>query len=213
QRLVEQLSNLDAKLRREMRVELRAIQRRVGTTMVFVTHDQEEALALSDRIAVLNGGRIEQLGTPDEVYRRPATRFVAQFIGAANVLEGTATGTGGLDLGGLVVNGLPDLPEGERAVVAIRPERVRLTAPVTAAGPETGAGVAGTVGYRSFAGDAWHAEVRLADGRTLSVRIADTGAGASDPPGAGTPVVASWDPADVIVLERGGASRPATEAR
>ncbi|MCF6476072.1 ABC transporter ATP-binding protein [Nonomuraea sp. MG754425] len=211
--LDEPLSNLDAKLRREMRVELRAIQRRVGTTMVFVTHDQEEALALSDRIAVLNGGRIEQLGTPDEVYRRPATRFVAQFIGAANVLEGTATGTGGLDLGGLVVNALPGLPEGERAVVAIRPERVRLTAPGTAAGPETGAGVAGTVGYRSFAGDAWHAEVRLADGRTLSVRIADTGAGASDPPGAGTPVVASWDPADVIVLERGGASRPATEAR
>ncbi|GAA2212569.1 ABC transporter ATP-binding protein [Nonomuraea monospora] len=196
--LDEPLSNLDAKLRREMRVELRAIQRRIGTTMVFVTHDQEEALALSDRIAVMNGGRIEQLGTPDEVYRRPATRFVAQFIGAANVLEGTADGAGGLRLGdGLLAGGLPDLPEGERAVVAIRPERIRLAA--------GGAGLAGTVGYRAFAGDAWHVEVRLADGRTLSVQIADTGVGSADPPGAGTPVVAAWDPADVIVLETGAA--------
>ncbi|MEV0617757.1 ABC transporter ATP-binding protein [Nonomuraea sp. NPDC050404] len=196
--LDEPLSNLDAKLRREMRVELRAIQRRIGTTMVFVTHDQEEALALSDRVAVMNGGRIEQLGTPDEVYRRPATRFVAQFIGAANVLEGTVT-AGGLDLGGgLVVGGLPGLVEGERAVVAIRPERIRLS--------EAGAGTAGTVGYRAFAGDAWHVEVRLADGRMLSVQLPDTGAGAADPPGAGTSVVASWDPADVIVLESGAGS-------
>jgi putative spermidine/putrescine transport system ATP-binding protein len=196
--LDEPLSNLDAKLRREMRVELRAIQRRIGTTMVFVTHDQEEALALSDRVAVMNGGRIEQLGTPDEVYRRPATRFVAQFIGAANVLEGTVT-AGGLDLGGgLVAGGLPGLVEGERAVVAIRPERIRLSG--------TGAGTAGTVGYRAFAGDAWHVEVRLADGRTLSVQLPDAGAGAADPPGAGTPVVASWDPADVIVLEAGKGS-------
>jgi spermidine/putrescine ABC transporter ATP-binding subunit len=194
--LDEPLSNLDAKLRREMRAELRAIQRRIGTTMVFVTHDQEEALALSDRVAVMNGGRIEHLGTPDEVYRRPATRFTAQFIGAANVLEGTITAAGTLDAGGIVVDCGP-LPAGpgERAVVAIRPERVRLRT------QDTG-GVAGTVGYRAFAGDAWHVEVRLADGRALSVRVPDTGADA-DPPGAGTPVVARWDPADVIVLETG----------
>ncbi|MEV0387552.1 ABC transporter ATP-binding protein [Nonomuraea sp. NPDC050643] len=210
--LDEPLSNLDAKLRREMRVELRAIQARIGTTMVFVTHDQEEALALSDRVAVMNGGRIEQIGTPDEVYRRPATRFVAQFIGAANVLEGTVTESG-LDLGGLVVAGLtggdgygdgdaPRLRRGERAVVAIRPERIRLTLPETALA-EGRASAAGTVGYRAFAGDAWHVEVRLANGRTLSAQIADTGAGVADPPGAGTSVVASWDRADVIVLETG----------
>ncbi|WP_436839214.1 ABC transporter ATP-binding protein [Nonomuraea angiospora] len=195
--LDEPLSNLDAKLRREMRVELRAIQRRIGTTMVFVTHDQEEALALSDRVAVMNGGRVEQLGTPDEVYRRPATRFVAQFIGAANVLEGTVTDSGALDSGGIVVEcGLLSLRPGERAVVAVRPERIRLATP----GPGA-EGVAGTVGYRAFAGDAWHVEVRLADGRILSVQVADTGAGAEDPPGAGTSVLARWDPADVILLE------------
>ncbi|WP_235030890.1 ABC transporter ATP-binding protein [Nonomuraea solani] len=199
--LDEPLSNLDAKLRREMRVELRAIQARIGTTMVFVTHDQEEALALSDRVAVMNGGRIEQIGTPDEVYRRPATRFVAQFIGAANVLEGTVTESGGLDLGGLTVDGALDFGEGERAVVAIRPERIRLAEPGTTVS-EAAASVPGTVGYRAFAGDAWHVEVRLADGRTLSAQIADTGAGAADPPGAGTPVVANWDRADMIVLER-----------
>ncbi|MGW0806000.1 ABC transporter ATP-binding protein [Nonomuraea sp. NPDC002799] len=215
--LDEPLSNLDAKLRREMRVELRAIQRRIGTTMVFVTHDQEEALALSDRVAIMNGGRIEQLGTPDEVYRRPATRFVAQFIGAANVLEGTVTAEGGLDTDGITVGGIaggiagsgaPGLRPGEHAVVAIRPERIRLATP--ASDDRVTAGVAGTVGYRAFAGDAWQVEVRLADGRTLSVQVADTGAGSADPPGAGTPVVATWDPADVIVLET-GSGRPDVE--
>jgi putative spermidine/putrescine transport system ATP-binding protein len=211
--LDEPLSNLDAKLRREMRVELRAIQRRIGTTMVFVTHDQEEALALSDRIAVMNGGRIEQLGAPDEVYRRPATRFVAQFIGAANVLEGTVA-DGRLDVDGILLDAgpLPVRP-GDRAVVAIRPERIRLnTRPNTrpsAKGQGTdgqgadGQGVPGTVGYRAFAGDAWHVEVRLANGRTLTVQVADTGADSADPPGAGSAVVAHWDPADVIVLDTG----------
>lgn len=198
--LDEPLSNLDAKLRAEMRVELRAIQRRIGTTMVFVTHDQEEALALSDRVAVMNGGRIEQLGTPDEVYRRPATRFVAQFIGAANVLEGTVA-DGRLDVDGILLDPGPlRLRQGDRAVVAIRPERIRLT--TDGQGPD-GRGVAGTVGYRAFAGDAWHVEVRLANGRTLTVQVADTGANSADPPGAGSAVVAHWDPADVIVLDTG----------
>jgi putative spermidine/putrescine transport system ATP-binding protein len=201
--LDEPLSNLDAQLRREMRVELRAIQRRIGTTMVFVTHDQEEALALSDRIAVLNGGRIEQLGTPDEVYRRPATRFVAQFIGAANVLEG-AVSDGRLDVDGILLEAGPlPLRTGDRAVVAIRPERIRLgtPGPVVTGPVVAGPGVSGTVGYRSFTGDAWHVEVRLASGRSLSVHVADTGAGSADPPDTGSSVVAHWDPADVIVLD------------
>ncbi|MEU4225563.1 ABC transporter ATP-binding protein [Nonomuraea sp. NPDC026600] len=218
--LDEPLSNLDAKLRAEMRVELRAIQRRIGTTMVFVTHDQEEALALSDRVAVMNGGRIEQLGSPDEVYRRPATRFVAQFIGAANVLEGTVA-DGRLDVDGILLDPGPlPLRPGGRAVVAIRPERIRLSTPGQAtdgqgaddqgaSGQGTdGQGVAGTVGYRAFAGDAWHVEVRLANGRTLTVHVADTGANSADPPGAGSAVVAHWDPADVIVLDTGAAGDP-----
>ncbi|MFD0690605.1 ABC transporter ATP-binding protein [Actinomadura fibrosa] len=200
--LDEPLSNLDAKLRREMRVELRKIQRSVGTTMVFVTHDQEEALSLSDRIAVLNGGRLEQLGTPDEVYRRPASRFVAQFIGAANVLEGTVRDDGSLDVGGAAVaTGLPDPVPGREAVVAVRPERIRLSPAAGAAGPA--AGVTGTVSYRAFTGDAWQVEVRTAGGLVLTVRVADSGAGGADPPGTGTAVTASWDPADLIVLEPG----------
>jgi putative spermidine/putrescine transport system ATP-binding protein len=195
--LDEPLSNLDAKLRREMRVELRAIQRRVGTTMVFVTHDQEEALSLSDRIAVLNGGRLEQLGTPDEVYRRPASRFVAQFIGAANVLEGTVREDGVLDAGGIALDA-PGLVPGHEAVVAIRPERIRLVQ-----GDTQGAGAAGTVTYRAFTGDAWQVEVRVTGGPTLTVQVADTGAGTVDPPGAGSAVTLSWDTADLIVLESG----------
>ncbi|WP_329095884.1 ABC transporter ATP-binding protein [Actinomadura citrea] len=199
--LDEPLSNLDAKLRREMRVELRKIQRSVGTTMVFVTHDQEEALSLSDRIAVLNGGRLEQLDTPDEVYRRPASRFVAQFIGAANVLEGTVREDLALDVGGLAVPvGLPDPVPGRKAVVAIRPERIRLA---PAAGTGAATGVTGTVAYRSFTGGAWQVEVRTAGGLVLTVHVADSGAGSADPPGTGTAVTASWDPADLIVLDSG----------
>jgi iron(III) transport system ATP-binding protein len=83
----EPLSNLDARLRAEMRGEIRAIQRRVGITSVYVTHDQAEAMALSDRIAVMRAGRLEQVGTPVEVYARPATRFVAEFVGRVNFLE------------------------------------------------------------------------------------------------------------------------------
>ena len=88
--LDEPLGALDLKLRQQMQVELKEIQREVGITFVFVTHDQEEALTMSDRIAVVNAGRLEQVGAPAEVYERPATRFVAEFVGTSNLLEGTA---------------------------------------------------------------------------------------------------------------------------
>src|SRR5919199_560120 len=91
--LDEPLGALDLKLREEMQVELKAIQREVGITFVFVTHDQEEALSLSDRVAVFNKGRIEQVGTPQEVYERPATAFVAGFVGTSNLLSPEATRT------------------------------------------------------------------------------------------------------------------------
>ena len=88
----EPLSNLDAKLRAEMRVELRELQRRLDITSLYVTHDQEEALAISDRVIVMNGGRIEQIGTPEEIYNRPRSRFVADFVGSANLIEGKVRG-------------------------------------------------------------------------------------------------------------------------
>jgi iron(III) transport system ATP-binding protein len=92
--LDEPLSNLDAKLRAQMRIELRELQQRIGLTSVYVTHDQEEALAISDRIVVMNSGHIEQVGTPADIYDRPRTRFVADFVGAANILDGRVEGQG-----------------------------------------------------------------------------------------------------------------------
>ena len=91
----EPLSNLDAKLRAEMRVELRELQRRLEITSLYVTHDQEEALAISDRVIVMNGGRIEQIGTPEDIYNRPHSRFVADFVGSANLIAGTVRGPSG----------------------------------------------------------------------------------------------------------------------
>ena len=91
----EPLSNLDAKLRAEMRVELRELQRRLDITSLYVTHDQEEALAISDRVIVMNGGRIEQIGTPEDIYNRPHSRFVADFVGSANLIAGKVRGPSG----------------------------------------------------------------------------------------------------------------------
>jgi spermidine/putrescine ABC transporter ATP-binding subunit len=127
--LDEPLAALDKRLREEMRDELRAIQRSVGITTVFVTHDQTEALGLSDRIAVMRGGRIEQLGAPREIYERPATRFVADFIGASTVLRGRAVGADRVEMAGgaiLRVAGRRALAAGADVELAIRPERVRL---------------------------------------------------------------------------------------
>jgi spermidine/putrescine ABC transporter ATP-binding subunit len=129
--LDEPLAALDKKLRQEMRDELRAIQRSVGITTIFVTHDQAEALGLSDRIAVMSRGRIEQLGAPREIYEHPATRFVADFIGASTVLRGRAVGADRIAVGPeatLRLAGAPALRPGAEVEVAIRPERVGVAA-------------------------------------------------------------------------------------
>ncbi|BEL02458.1 ABC transporter ATP-binding protein [Actinoplanes sichuanensis] len=123
--LDEPLSALDAKVRVQLRDEIRRIQTEVGTTTLFVTHDQEEALAVADRVGVMRAGKLEQLATPSEVYLRPATAFVADFVGTSNRLPGTVTG-GGVDVLG---NRLPLVsPHSEGAVIAlIRPEAVEVT--------------------------------------------------------------------------------------
>ena len=138
--LDEPLAALDRKLREEMRGELREIQRAVGITTIFVTHDQTEALSLSDRVAVMRGGRIEQLAAPREIYERPATRFVADFIGASSRLSGRATAPDVVELhpGVLVrVHVGRALVVGEPVELAIRPERV-LVGQGTDASPVTG---------------------------------------------------------------------------
>ncbi len=125
--LDEPLAALDRKLREEMRTELKEIQRAVGITTIFVTHDQHEALGLSDRVAVMNAGRIEHLGTPREVYQRPATGFVADFIGASSALEGRVVDARTVALAGgqqIAVRLQRPLEPGARVRLLIRPERV-----------------------------------------------------------------------------------------
>ncbi|MFJ7423056.1 ABC transporter ATP-binding protein [Streptomyces uncialis] len=126
--LDEPLGALDQKLRAEMQLELKKIQREVGVTFVTVTHDQEEALTMSDRIAVMDGGRVLQVDTPEAIYERPATRFVANFIGTSNFLTGTLGG-GRLGVDGLGNIAVPDghgHPDGTPVHLAVRPENVRL---------------------------------------------------------------------------------------
>jgi putative spermidine/putrescine transport system ATP-binding protein len=128
--LDEPLSNLDAKLRVKVRDEIREIQRRVGITTVFVTHDQDEALSISDRIAVMNGGRIEQYADARTLYRQPATRFVAEFIGSMNFLPGTVRPDGALDIVGaglMPCQEVSNAPSGA-CVLAVRPEDLRISA-------------------------------------------------------------------------------------
>lgn len=122
--LDEPLSALDAKLRQRMRSELKALQRETGITFVFVTHDQDEALAMSDRIAVMQGGRVQQLGRPEEIYEAPANRFVADFIGGANLIP-ARIGASGAEAEGLGVVPATGAP-GAEVTLAIRPERLAI---------------------------------------------------------------------------------------
>jgi iron(III) transport system ATP-binding protein len=143
--LDEPLSNLDAKLRERMRTELKELQRRTGITFVYVTHDQAEALALSDHVAVMSGGRLQQYGTPFEVYAHPANRMVADFMGLVNLVPGKvralANGGGTVEISPdltLDVAALDGLKPGESVDVAIRPENIRLTALASEASGQRG---------------------------------------------------------------------------
>jgi ABC-type Fe3+/spermidine/putrescine transport system ATPase subunit len=217
--LDEPLSNLDALLRDEMRVELKRLQERLATTMIFVTHDQAEALALSDRVVVMDRGRVEQVGRPEEVYRRPATPFVARFLGRANFLPGVVASrdaegvTVALD-GGLAVhaNGRDGLALGQPVQAAVRQESIRLVRPVAEPGPDGGEAAApraaparlnrfpATVVFHAFAGQAHHYVVQLAGGRELQV----VAPGAAPAVARGAAIHVEWAPADVILLAGDG---------
>jgi iron(III) transport system ATP-binding protein len=170
--LDEPLSNLDAKLRERMRLELKALQRRTHITFVYVTHDQGEALALSDRIAVLHKGRLQQYGTPREVYARPANRVVADFMGLVNLLPATVLEAHG-DTGVVAAGPLRlrvSLPQGtgtrDRVDLAIRPENIRINAPD---GTAEGAAPA-RVAERSYLGNLSEYYVTLEGGLRLRVQ-------------------------------------------
>ena len=188
----EPLGALDRKLRQAMQVELKELQRALGVTLVFVTHDQEEALAMSDRIGVMNAGRLEQVGAPAEIYDRPRTRFVAEFIGEINLIEGTVSGGRFAAADG---RGLPAPPAGDGpAALALRPEKLRIVA--------AGAGVIdGVVSDASFLGDQVLYSVALAEGRRLLVKEGNPGTGALRRNGAG--VGLRWEAQDAAILRDG----------
>jgi iron(III) transport system ATP-binding protein len=166
--LDEPLSNLDAKLRERMRSELKQLQRRTGITFVYVTHDQTEALALSDRIAVMHQGRLHQFGTPQEVYSQPANRIVADFMGLVNLVRATVAATDGKNLllrstAGWdieVESSQPARRPGETVDVAIRPENVHLTA-------AEGQSETAKVAEITFLGSLMEYQLALPDGSTL----------------------------------------------
>jgi len=176
--LDEPLSNLDAKLREEMRFEIRDLIDRLGITAVYVTHDQAEALALSDRVAVMHLSRIEQVGTPDDIYDRPASRFVADFIGLSDFIAGTVSELYA-DLGKAVVTaqGLdiavpatPEMSPGQRVLLFIRPNNVELLP----ASYEGGTNVfAGVVDKMTYLGD--RNDYRIAAGEGLELRVQTDG--------------------------------------
>ncbi|MDX6748488.1 ABC transporter ATP-binding protein [Geminicoccaceae bacterium 1502E] len=163
----EPLSNLDAKLRIELREDIRDLQRSLGITTVYVTHDQEEALVVSDRICVMQGGKVHQVGTPWEVYVRPATLFVASFVGAMNLLSGLAVEAGGtVRLAGAPLQ-VPALAGLDNVTAAIRPEDVM----VDPAAPGDGILLEATVEKITFAGREAFYRTVLADGTSLAVLI------------------------------------------
>ena len=191
--LDEPLGALDLKLRREMQIELKALQREVGITFVFVTHDQEEALTMSDRIAVFNNGVIEQVATPFELYERPATSFVAGFVGTSNLLQG-------------------DVAEqllGERGNFSIRPEKIQLRHAGAASEPSAAGGdectAKGTVREVVYLGSATHSVVALDAGGHLTVLQQNLESSIDHALAhRGEDVLLTWQRAHVVTLEGPG---------
>jgi ABC-type Fe3+/spermidine/putrescine transport system ATPase subunit len=171
----EPLSNLDARLRVSMRSEIRDLQKSLGITAIYVTHDQEEAMSVSDRIALMQSGRLEQVGPPAEIYRNPTSRFAAEFMGTTNLVEARALG-------------------GDRAgLVSLRPEALRLAADAPADWPQVG----GKVAHVEVLGPITRFDVRLADGSLLKVATLDA---PHLTPAPGAEVTLAYDPARITVL-------------
>ena len=199
--LDEPMAALDRKLRKEMQIELQDLQRQLGITFVLVTHDQEEALSMSDRICVMRDGRIVQIGSPQELYDRPNSRYVADFVGTSNFFNGRVTGQSG-DLAtvlldnGMSVQGLPggDLAEGQDVCISVRPEQMKLH--------RLGDGLTVDVHNRIFLGE--HTEYlvnheTLGDFLVLAPRQSDLTEGAF---AVGDKAVVSWEATAALVLDR-----------
>lgn len=200
--LDEPLAALDLKLRKAMQQELKKLQERVGITFIYVTHDQEEALTLSDRIAVMNDGRILQEGSPSEIYERPRTRFVADFIGQTNLFEGTVESDGEVvsvrDSSGLVIRCAPVnfASVGDSVAVAVRPEKI---APGN--GTQVSNQVEGTVARRTYQGDLVQLHLLLQGGRELTMQRQNEPNDVTAAWQIGERVKVGWSPDSALVLE------------
>jgi spermidine/putrescine transport system ATP-binding protein len=201
--LDEPLGALDLKLRKGLQVELKKIQREVGITFVYVTHDQEEALTMSDRIAVMNRGKIEQIGDPEEVYDRPNTTFVAGFIGVSNLMPGVIRKTGKdgeveLDVGNVkVTTGVEGFSVGERCHAVVRPEKLAI-----GAGDRGDPSVEGLVESSLYLGTATQLIVKLADDVRMTVLVPNADESERQQlPGGGANVKLSWSPDHMHVVK------------
>ncbi len=216
--LDEPLGALDLKLRRQLQVELKRVQLEVGITFIYVTHDQEEALALSDRIAVMDRGKVEQLGTPEDLYDAPRTLFVAGFIGTSNLLKGTVESIDGeaavvrLEAGERILARPGTARSGDPVNVAIRPESIVLEA---AAGTpdasdtnrEDGLALDARVLQSAYLGVSVSYQVRTTAGVTLAVVVPRS----HERPGLGDAVRVRWRAADAMVLARSASGEPMEE--
>jgi spermidine/putrescine transport system ATP-binding protein len=212
--LDEPLGALDLKLRKEMQIELTRIQDEVGITFIYVTHDQGEALSMSDRIAVMSDGVIEQLDTPAEIYERPRTAFVADFIGEMNFLDGkiTEAGNGQFDLDtgtGVVVHAHGEATSGLVARVGIRPARLRIAPPSTGDAINAARAVVDT---KMYLGDEVQVVATLDGGTQMLIREQRTGADASnDAIRPGDRITIQWDPAAPVLLAEQPTQQPAQD--
>ena len=195
--LDEPLGALDLKLRQEMQLELKRLQRELKITFLYVTHDQEEALKMSDRVAVMHNGRVLQVGTPQEIYERPATRFVADFIGESNFFEGRVVHTAGtravVQIGTLRTNVFTDSPlqVNQRVTLALRPERIQLCFPDEGNGTWTG-----LVEELLYAGKEIQYRVRISPEIILTVSSP-----AANGIAVGERVGLTWDPQSLCLIE------------
>ena len=197
--LDEPLSALDAKIRVSLRSEIRAIQRQLGISTLFVTHDQEEAMTMSDRVVVMTGGKADQVGTPAEIYSRPATRFVAEFIGALNLLKGRLTdpGTGAIETpaGLLRLDRVIDRPVGQDVSLGIRPEGLRLVNGHAEPGPT----FTGRLISRDFLGPIIRLRAETAGNTPLVIDCFNRDGGAL--PNPGDTVTLTVRPSEVVLLD------------
>jgi spermidine/putrescine transport system ATP-binding protein len=207
--LDEPMGALDAKLRKQMQVELKRIQADVGITFLYVTHDQEEAMAMSDRLAVMNAGRIEQVGPPEKVYDHPATEFVAGFLGASNLLPGRVTdrhrGEIALDAGDMVRVRPARIPAGgDRVKVGVRPEKLQLQTSGSAIA-EAMNSLETRVQVATYLGVSYQYRLEGPGGATLTAYMQNIG---SEPPGPGSAVRVVWRPEHSFVIHEESNDEP-----